>query len=223
LHKACVLERSPLIGARRNQHDAAQMIARACHRGIEQNGALEPPLDEGGCNGEGGPGQEIAGDEPAGRGERRGLRLRLSADARTSGSSAPPRAPSCDIITVHIARTKVNSMSRHGDCAGIIIPMPAGIMRSPVMSMPPMPIATPYQLTDTGRAVFGMLLERGGLKLAEPSAERQPRALRSLPSVSVPSRRSMRRSPRKPSAARTAPPPLAGDDLAAAGPHSRAY
>ena len=42
------------------------------------------------------------------------------------------------IITVHMAKTNANSIGRHGICAGIISPMPDGIMRKPVMSMPPM-------------------------------------------------------------------------------------
>ena len=46
------------------------------------------------------------------------------------------------IITVHMANTNANSIARHGVCAGIMSPMPDGIIRKPVMSMPPMPIST---------------------------------------------------------------------------------
>jgi len=41
------------------------------------------------------------------------------------------------IITAHMANTKANSIGCHGAGAGIISPIPAGIMRKPVMSMPP--------------------------------------------------------------------------------------
>jgi hypothetical protein len=46
------------------------------------------------------------------------------------------------IITVHMANTNANSIARHGVRAGIISPMPDGIIRKPVMSMPPVPIST---------------------------------------------------------------------------------
>ena len=42
------------------------------------------------------------------------------------------------IITVHMTNTNANFIARHGMCAGIISPMPDGIIRSPVMSMQPM-------------------------------------------------------------------------------------
>jgi hypothetical protein len=41
------------------------------------------------------------------------------------------------IITVHMAKTKANSIARHGISVGIISPMPDGIIRKPVISMPP--------------------------------------------------------------------------------------
>ena len=46
------------------------------------------------------------------------------------------------IITVHMANTNANSIARHGVCTGIMSRVPAGIVRKPVMSMPPMPIST---------------------------------------------------------------------------------
>jgi hypothetical protein len=45
------------------------------------------------------------------------------------------------IIAVHIANTNANSIDRHGTSAGIMRPMPDGITRKPVMSMPPMPMS----------------------------------------------------------------------------------
>ena len=42
------------------------------------------------------------------------------------------------IITVHMTKTNANSIARHGVCAGIMSPMPDGIIRNPVISMPPM-------------------------------------------------------------------------------------
>ena len=41
------------------------------------------------------------------------------------------------IITVHMANTNANSVDRQGVCAGIMRPMPDGIIRKPLMSMPP--------------------------------------------------------------------------------------
>ena len=46
------------------------------------------------------------------------------------------------IITVHMANTNANSIARHGVCAGTVCPVLDGIIRKPVMSMPPMPIST---------------------------------------------------------------------------------
>jgi hypothetical protein len=46
------------------------------------------------------------------------------------------------IITAHMANTKANSIGFHGDAAGIIRPMPAGIMRKPDMSMPPISMSS---------------------------------------------------------------------------------
>jgi hypothetical protein len=45
------------------------------------------------------------------------------------------------IMTIHMANTNTNSIVRHGMSAGMINPMPDGITRKPVMSMPPMPIS----------------------------------------------------------------------------------
>jgi hypothetical protein len=42
------------------------------------------------------------------------------------------------IITVHIANTNAHSIVRHGVCAGVTSPVPDGIVREPLMSMPPM-------------------------------------------------------------------------------------
>ena len=42
------------------------------------------------------------------------------------------------IITAHIANTKANSIAVQGAALGIIQPLPAGIIRKPDMSMPPM-------------------------------------------------------------------------------------
>jgi hypothetical protein len=41
------------------------------------------------------------------------------------------------IITAHMANTKVNSIAVQGAVLGIIQPLPAGIIRKPDMSMPP--------------------------------------------------------------------------------------
>jgi hypothetical protein len=46
------------------------------------------------------------------------------------------------IIAVHIANTNANSIGGHGAWAGIMSPLPDGIIRRPLMSMPPMPIST---------------------------------------------------------------------------------
>jgi hypothetical protein len=51
------------------------------------------------------------------------------------------------IITAHMANTNANSIALHGAFAGDIIPMPAGIMRNPVMSMPPMSVSAASQST----------------------------------------------------------------------------
>ena len=37
-----------------------------------------------------------------------------------------------------MANTNANSIARHGVCAGTMSPMPDGIIRKPLMSMPPM-------------------------------------------------------------------------------------
>ena len=46
------------------------------------------------------------------------------------------------IITSHMTNTNANSIIRHGALAGAMIPKPAGTMRSPVMSMPPISMST---------------------------------------------------------------------------------
>ena len=51
------------------------------------------------------------------------------------------------IITAHMANTNANSIALHGAFAGAIMPMPAGIMRNPVMSMPPMSMSAASQST----------------------------------------------------------------------------
>ena len=51
------------------------------------------------------------------------------------------------IITAHMANTNANSIALHGSFAGTMIPMPAGIMRNPVMSMPPMSMSVASQST----------------------------------------------------------------------------
>jgi hypothetical protein len=51
------------------------------------------------------------------------------------------------IITAHIANTNANSTALHGALAGAIIPIPAGIMRNPVMSIPPMSMSAASQST----------------------------------------------------------------------------
>jgi hypothetical protein len=51
------------------------------------------------------------------------------------------------IITAHIAKTNANSMGLHGAFAGAMIPVPAGIMRNPLMSMPPMSMSPASQST----------------------------------------------------------------------------
>ena len=51
------------------------------------------------------------------------------------------------IITAHMANTNANSIPFHGAFAGAIIPVPAGIMRNPVISMPPMSMSAASQST----------------------------------------------------------------------------
>ena len=41
------------------------------------------------------------------------------------------------IITVHMANTNANSIACDGVCVGIMSPMPDGMIRKPVRSMPP--------------------------------------------------------------------------------------
>ncbi len=51
------------------------------------------------------------------------------------------------IITAHIRNTYANSIARQGSLAGNMMPIPAGIMRNPVMSMPPMSMSLASQST----------------------------------------------------------------------------
>ena len=51
------------------------------------------------------------------------------------------------IITAHMANTNANSIAFHAAFVGAMIPMPAGIMRNPVISMPPMSMSTASQST----------------------------------------------------------------------------
>ena len=51
------------------------------------------------------------------------------------------------IITAHIRNTYANSIALHGSLVGNIIPTPAGIMRNPVMSMPPIFMSLASQST----------------------------------------------------------------------------
>src|SRR6516225_4816182 len=66
LRQAHILKRRPLIYAGCNQHAAAEHVARACHRRIEQSCAVERPLGERRDQRETGPGQKITGDKPTG-------------------------------------------------------------------------------------------------------------------------------------------------------------
>src|SRR3974390_173563 len=59
------------------------------------------------------------------------------------------------IMTTHITNTATNSMGCHGALTGIIHPWPAGIMRKPVMSMPPIHISLASQTrSDQASAVM---------------------------------------------------------------------
>src|SRR6516165_3797881 len=46
------------------------------------------------------------------------------------------------IMTAHMAKTNANSIPLHGESAGAMIPIPAGIIRKSLMSMPPMSMST---------------------------------------------------------------------------------
>jgi hypothetical protein len=46
------------------------------------------------------------------------------------------------IITAHIANTNANSITFQGAVVGIIQPMPAGIIRKPEMSTPPISMSS---------------------------------------------------------------------------------
>src|SRR5215831_10886964 len=54
------------------------------------------------------------------------------------------------IIIAHMANTNANSMAFQGAFAGAMIPRPAGIIRNPLMSMPPMFMSAPSQSTQPG-------------------------------------------------------------------------
>ena len=47
LGKTDVLEPSPLIAARRDEHERSEDVACACHRGIEQSGTAQVPIAPG--------------------------------------------------------------------------------------------------------------------------------------------------------------------------------
>ena len=49
------------------------------------------------------------------------------------------------IITAHMAKTKTNSIATQGSLTGIMSPRPAGTVRKPVMSMPPMRMSSASQ------------------------------------------------------------------------------
>ena len=51
------------------------------------------------------------------------------------------------IITTHMAKTNPNSILLHGDSAGAMIPIPAGIIRKSLMSMPPMSMSAASRST----------------------------------------------------------------------------
>jgi hypothetical protein len=138
-----VLERCPLIDSRRDQYDCAEQVAGDRHPGIQQGCPVDHPLEKGSCQRKAAPGEEITGRKPAGRGERLALRFPLSthpgAYMRIMGAAEGAIIPT--IITAHIRNTYANSIARHGSLAGSMIPIPAGIMRHPVMSMPSMSLA----------------------------------------------------------------------------------
>jgi hypothetical protein len=50
------------------------------------------------------------------------------------------------IIASHITNIRTNSIALQGAAAGIIQPSPAGIIRKPVMSMPPMLMSSASQM-----------------------------------------------------------------------------
>ena len=51
------------------------------------------------------------------------------------------------IITAHMANTNENSIAFQGVVAGFIRPIPAGIIRKPDMSMPPISMSATSQRT----------------------------------------------------------------------------
>src|SRR5215475_7935599 len=79
LGKTYIFEPSPLIAARRYEHETTEKAARGSHRGIKQSGTLNCPLHQGGEQRESGPGKEIAGNEPDSCSEWRALRPGLAA------------------------------------------------------------------------------------------------------------------------------------------------
>jgi hypothetical protein len=50
------------------------------------------------------------------------------------------------IMTAHMAKTNANSTASHGEVAGIMRPSPAGTIRKPVMSMPPIFMSAASQI-----------------------------------------------------------------------------
>ena len=85
------------------------------------------------------PYNEIASSEPNSCSEWRALRPGVSAHTGIIGTADGVIMPT--IITVHMANTNANSSACHGMCAGIMRPIPDGIIRNPAMSMPPMPMS----------------------------------------------------------------------------------
>src|SRR5215469_18202469 len=81
LGKADILEPGPLIAAGRYEQEAADYVARACHRVIKQSGTLKRPLHERGEQCASDPDKEIADSEPNSCNEWPVLRFSLSADA----------------------------------------------------------------------------------------------------------------------------------------------
>src|SRR5215467_15387026 len=81
LRKAYVMKSGPLIEARCDEYESSGDIARDCHRGVEQTGALERPLHQGRDQRKSDPYKEIASSEPNGCSKRRALRVALSTHA----------------------------------------------------------------------------------------------------------------------------------------------
>src|SRR5215472_10159252 len=79
LGKADILEPGPLIAAGRYEQEAADYVARACHRVIKQSGTLKRPLHERGEQCASDPDKEIAGTKPKSCREWRVVSRSLSA------------------------------------------------------------------------------------------------------------------------------------------------